>query len=151
MRLALGLLLIAACGSAPAATPVMPVVANSADATAATRSDQGPIDFTGEWYDEVGTLFVFEPDGAGGVTLVRGALQRGDGDELTDLASGWDDAGQFWLRYSPSSDTVVTISVIKFEDGFATCTWDNGDSHGDGALYRTDDPRGAARGDDDAP
>lgn len=137
----------AACGPAPAVAPPRPPIANSADDAA--RSVDAPVDLVGEWIDEVGTLFVFEPDGAGGVTLVRAALQRGDGDELTDLATGTDAQGRFWLRYAPSSETTVTITVTDWVDGHAMCTWDNGESAGEGFLYRADDPALPATRDDE--
>jgi hypothetical protein len=147
--LALAPLLATACGHAdksrPSA-PTVPFIGNSADTDGPRRTADGEATLDGEWLDEVGSQFWFEVGERGEVILAR--AYRTSGAELTELTTGVDAAGDFWLSYRvDDSDTIVTITLHAWDDvlGGYQCTWDNGDDHGDGTL------RPRARVDEDEP
>ena len=117
------------CGG-PSAAPATPmVISNSADQDGPIRrATATDLELAGEWIDEVGTSFWFEQGDDGSVILTRAG-------RFDDPRTGTTD-GEFWLSYSTGDDTTVTITLHEWDDdlGGYRCTWDNGESDGNGTL-----------------
>ncbi|MEZ4368158.1 MAG: hypothetical protein R2939_18040 [Kofleriaceae bacterium] len=124
---------ILGCGPSSAPMPVAPTPPGGSPAPEDTRPN-----FAGEWFDQSGSAFVIE--GSGDATRVV-RVYDADGEDMTNLQSGWDDQGRFWWSYHVDStgyDVKIVVTTIDGDD--ASFEWSNAYDSGTESMRRGGSP-----------